>query len=96
MDHGSAITKVGNVAAAWMEMQSSCVGSMHPTGIAQEPELVMETIRNQGNAELTNTNHAGARTRQYESRKTLATESSDSHRSHNGANSDSSIVLENV
>ena len=96
MDHGSAITKVRNLAAAWMEMQSSCGGSMLPTGIAQEPELVMETIRNQGNAELTNTNHAGARTRQYESHKTLTTESSDSHRSHNGANSDSSIVLENV
>ena len=96
MDHGSAITKVGNLAAVWMDVQSSCGCSMLPTRITQEPELVMETECNQGDAELTNTNHAGARTHQDESRKTLATESSDSHRSHNGGNSDSSIFLENV
>ena len=41
-------------------------------------------------------NHAGARTRQYESRKTPTSKFSDSLGSYNGANSDSSIVLENV
>ena len=57
MDDGSAITKVENLATAWMEIQSSCSGSIHPTRITQELEIEMEKVLNRGNAELTNTNH---------------------------------------
>ena len=44
MDHGTAITKAGNLAVAWMEMRSSNGGSILPTGITQEPELAMGTV----------------------------------------------------
>ena len=33
-----------DLATARMEMQSSCGGSMLPTGITQDPELAMETV----------------------------------------------------
>ena len=54
-----------------------------PTRTTHEPELV-------------NMNHAEARTLQYEPRKTLTGGCSDLHESYNGANSESSILLENV
>ena len=46
--------------------------------------------------ELLNMDHAEARTLQYEPRKTLTGGCSDLHESYNGANSESSILLENV
>ena len=105
MDHESAITKVGNLAAASMEMHSSCGGPMPPTGITQEPEpgkrYEIGVVQNPPTQithepELACMDHAEARTRQYESRKTPTSESFDSHGSYHGANSYSSILLENV
>ena len=46
--------------------------------------------------ELVNMDHAEARTLQYEPRKTLTGGCSDPHESYDAANSESSILLENV
>ena len=88
-----------------MEMHSSFGGPMPPTGITQEPEpgkrYEIGVVQNPPTQithepELACMDHAEARTRQYESRKTLTRGSSDSHESCNGANLDSSLFLENV
>ena len=50
IDHGSAITKVENLAAASNNQRTSRSGSKSPTGITQEPELGIKNVSNQGNA----------------------------------------------